>query len=207
MLNVAVTEAGVGGYATVYGCGVDRPLAANVNFAAGETVSNSVISDVDASGDVCIYVRQATHVVVDVGGYFELGSGYRSLMPARLLDSRPPTPSAQATDYSLLFLNDYRQSLGLGLFTADPNMSAYAVDWARTMARSGFGHSDGPWRENIAWSGAASLTPRQAAALFHRLWVESAPHRVSMVNAEFSFVGIGMYRDATGWYGVHVFRA
>ncbi len=90
-LNVTVAEGegpAVGvGYVTVYPCGT-RPNASNLNFVAGQTIPNSVIAPVSASGDVCFYVYGRAHLLVDVSGWFPSGSGIESLSPARLLDTR-----------------------------------------------------------------------------------------------------------------------
>jgi hypothetical protein len=72
-LNVTVAEgenpvAG-GGFVTVYQCGT-RPDASNLNFVGGQTIPNSVIAPVSASGDVCFYVYGRAHLLVDVSGYF-----------------------------------------------------------------------------------------------------------------------------------------
>jgi len=89
VLNVTVTDASAAGYVTVFPCGSDRPLASSVNFVTGSTVANGVVGRIGAAGQVCLYVSNATHLVVDVTGYFPTGSGFTSLVPARLLDSRP----------------------------------------------------------------------------------------------------------------------
>ena len=90
-LNVTVAEGESpvvgGGYVTVYPCGT-RPNASNLNFVAGQTIPNSVIAPVSASGDVCFYVYGRAHLLVDVSGWFPSGSGIESLSPARLLDTR-----------------------------------------------------------------------------------------------------------------------
>jgi uncharacterized protein YkwD len=75
------------------------------------------------------------------------------------------------------------------------------------MAQSGFRHSGGPWAENIVWYSSASMTPQQAAASFHSSWVNSTPHYLAMINPSWTYVGIGLYRDASGWYGTHEFRS
>jgi hypothetical protein len=53
----------------VYPCG-HRPFTANVNFSAGETVSNGVIAPVSTRGTVCFYSLVATDLVVDIFGRF-----------------------------------------------------------------------------------------------------------------------------------------
>jgi hypothetical protein len=88
-LNVTVTDSqapAVGGFVTVFPCGT-RPNASNVNFVNGQTVANSVIAPVSASGDVCFFVFGRANVIVDVSGYFPTGS-FSALTPARILDTR-----------------------------------------------------------------------------------------------------------------------
>jgi hypothetical protein len=43
-----------------------------LNFVAGQTIPNSVIAPVSASGDVCFYVYGRAHLLVDVSGWFAL---------------------------------------------------------------------------------------------------------------------------------------
>ncbi len=93
VLNVVATGARGPGYLTVFRCDAPRPLAASLNLEAGATVGNAVVAGIDTAGDVCLYSLVATNVVVDVNGYLTAGSGYRSLQPARLLDSRPGEPT------------------------------------------------------------------------------------------------------------------
>ncbi len=42
-----------------------------------------------ADGSVCLFTSKGTHLVVDVNGYFPAGTSYESLVPARLLETRP----------------------------------------------------------------------------------------------------------------------
>ncbi|HEY0519406.1 MAG TPA: hypothetical protein VGC84_07920, partial [Ilumatobacteraceae bacterium] len=93
VLNITVTEPSIAGFATVYPCGQPRPEASNLNFVAGQTVPNQVISQVGAGGKVCIYALEPTQVIADVMGYFLPESSLVSLLPARLLDTRPGKPT------------------------------------------------------------------------------------------------------------------
>ena len=70
VLNVTAVDATAAGFVTVWPCGVDRPLASNVNFEAGETRPNSVIAKVGTDGKVCVFSSQTIDAVVDVAGYF-----------------------------------------------------------------------------------------------------------------------------------------
>ena len=70
-LNVAVTQPTVGGWLTVYPTGTPRPLAASINFAPDQTISNLVVAKVGTDGKIDIYnAAGTTHVVVDVAGWF-----------------------------------------------------------------------------------------------------------------------------------------
>ena len=87
-LNVTVTEAAGAGFVTVYPCDEPRPNASNLNFLAGDTVPNAVIAALAADGTVCLFTSQPTHLLVDIDGEFPAGTSYRSLNPARLLETR-----------------------------------------------------------------------------------------------------------------------
>ena len=69
MLNVTAVLPTGSGFLTVYPCGADRPLASNVNYQAGDVVPNAVLAKIGTGGNVCIYTKAATHLVIDVNGY------------------------------------------------------------------------------------------------------------------------------------------
>ena len=70
VLNVAVTGTTGPGFITVFPCGSPRPNAANLNYAAGETVPNLVIAKIGTNGKVCLFTTAGTHLVADANGYF-----------------------------------------------------------------------------------------------------------------------------------------
>lgn len=74
------------------------------------------------------------------------------------------------------------------------------------MRQSGFRHSSGRWAENIVWHSNDNLTPEEAAAQFHEMWVNSPGHFANMTNPRWTVAGVGLYHDETGWWGTHVFR-
>lgn len=96
-MNVAVTNTTAQSYLTVHPAGEPQPLASNLNWAPGETVSNRVIAKLGAGGRVRIYNNAGeTDLVVDVNGWFtdafaDTGSPYVPLTPARTLDTRDGT--------------------------------------------------------------------------------------------------------------------
>lgn len=76
------------GYVTVYPCGAEVPLASNLNFVNGQTVANAVIVPVSATGTICIYVQGRADVIVDINGWFLGGSGFVTVPPTRMFDTR-----------------------------------------------------------------------------------------------------------------------
>jgi YVTN family beta-propeller protein len=100
VLNVTATEASAAGFVTVWGPGAPRPVASNVNVERpGQTVANMVVTPVDASGRIAVFVQSTTHLVIDLVGTFTGDAAPPSdaglfvpLPPARVLDSRAANP-------------------------------------------------------------------------------------------------------------------
>ncbi len=89
VLNVTATQTTAKSFVTVWPTGTARPNASNLNFVAGETRPNLVISKLGAGGRVSLYNHAgSTHLLADVAGYFPSGPSYRALNPSRLLDTR-----------------------------------------------------------------------------------------------------------------------
>ena len=95
VMNVAVTNTSAQSYLTVHPTGEPLPLAANLNWVAGNTVSNRVIAKLGANGRVTVYNAAGdTDVVIDVNGWFSdtnavLAQGlFTPVTPYRILDSR-----------------------------------------------------------------------------------------------------------------------
>ena len=91
-LNITGVEPDEAGYMTVWPCDVARPEASNLNFTSGAVVANGVIAPVGASGKVCIYSNQASHVLVDIAGWFAGGdpstAAFVGTTPNRFIDTR-----------------------------------------------------------------------------------------------------------------------
>ena len=88
VLNVTVTQAQGAGFVTVFPCGAGRPNASNLNYVTGSTVPNNVIAKIGTGGKVCLYVSDATHLLVDVSGYFRPTTAFQAIVPNRLVDTR-----------------------------------------------------------------------------------------------------------------------
>jgi hypothetical protein len=89
-LNVTVVNPEAAGFITVYPCGVERPLASNLNYATGAVVPNGVIASIGIQGSVCFYSQARVDLIVDVAGWFE-GDAYSGATPQRLVDTRDGT--------------------------------------------------------------------------------------------------------------------
>ena len=69
ILNASVTQTAGAGYLTLFPAGTARPLASDLNFAAGETQSNLVVVQLGAGGKVSLFTAAGTHVIFDVAGW------------------------------------------------------------------------------------------------------------------------------------------
>jgi hypothetical protein len=87
-LNVTVTQPKTAGFVTVFPCGQTRPTTSNLNFVAGQSVANLAVIQLPASGKVCLYTDDQTHLVADVNGYFSKDSDFEPMAPRRLVDTR-----------------------------------------------------------------------------------------------------------------------
>ena len=74
-VNVAVTQSTAGpGFLTLYPAGSALPLAATINYAAGQTRANNAAVALGAGGAITVHCGQGSgtaHVIVDVNGYVQ----------------------------------------------------------------------------------------------------------------------------------------
>ncbi len=103
-LNVTATNTTADGFLTVSPLGA-RPATSSLNWSAGETVPNAVITKVEESLGMVAFANHSgrVDVLADISGFFDDGSplasaGYRfaPIAPARIVDTRigqaPPGP-------------------------------------------------------------------------------------------------------------------
>ena len=77
------------GFLTVFPCADGRPLPSNLNTRADAPTPNLVVAVPDANREVCIYSVLASHLVVDVQGWWSDGpTRFRSVEPIRAYDTR-----------------------------------------------------------------------------------------------------------------------
>ena len=88
ILNVTVTDPASAGYVTVWPCGQAQPTASNLNFAAGQTIANSVTVQTGDLGKICFYTSAKTQLIVDSLQLYAVGKGFVPAGPTRLADTR-----------------------------------------------------------------------------------------------------------------------
>jgi hypothetical protein len=74
VVNIAVTSPTVAGHLRIHPTGTLVPIAAAINYGAGQTRANNAIVGLSAMGELSVVCNQASgtvHLVVDVSGYFE----------------------------------------------------------------------------------------------------------------------------------------
>lgn len=103
VLNLTATEPTSETFLTVWpGGSGSRPLASNLNPAAGQTLANQVVVALGPGGEIDIYNDRGTiHVIADVAGWYggsgdTAGTHFHALTPARTLDTRNGTGAAIA---------------------------------------------------------------------------------------------------------------
>ena len=73
VMNVTASNPSASGFLTVWPAGQPRPVASSVNFVAGQTIPNAVVSGVGDNGAINIYNDSGdVDVIVDITGWFTL---------------------------------------------------------------------------------------------------------------------------------------
>ena len=101
VVTVTALNGTVGGYVVAWPQGATMPATSVLNFAAGQTISNTAIVKVSASGKIAFTVGglpsgQTADLIVDVQGYYatqsgSAGSEFTAINPTRPLDTLVPT--------------------------------------------------------------------------------------------------------------------
>lgn len=104
VVNLTVTQTTAPGFVTVWPAGSQKPVASNVNAdRAQQTIANLATVRLSADGAINVYASAATHVIIDVFGYYEPATRSTSgrlvaMAPTRVLDTRtanrPVAPAA-----------------------------------------------------------------------------------------------------------------
>ena len=95
--NLTVVRPSARGYVTLGPDPTDAPASSTINFPARDIRANNVVVPVNADGTLsAVYVAgpgATVDLVLDISGYFVASGGalYKTLDPARILDSRTAT--------------------------------------------------------------------------------------------------------------------
>jgi len=91
LVSAAVVPTSVLGALTMWPTGLSQPLVATLT-SDGRVKANSAIVVAGLSGGINVFVSQATHLVLDISGYFVAGNSaaleFFPLTPCRLVDTR-----------------------------------------------------------------------------------------------------------------------
>ncbi len=88
VLNVTAVDPSAPGYLSVSPCpGAAGPVS-SVNYGPGQTVADLAVTPLGSGGTVCVQTSAASHVVVDVMGWFGTGSAFAPVAPHRVVDTR-----------------------------------------------------------------------------------------------------------------------
>jgi Protein of unknown function (DUF1566) len=127
VVNFTVVSPETGGYITVYpGDAASAPLAATLNFNAGDVKGNNAVLKLNQTGsgvDFRIYTTSTTHIVADVVGYYakpvavplvSLSSDlvFTPVTPCRIVDTRNATAGILASGSTRSFNGWGQSSLG-----------------------------------------------------------------------------------------------
>ena len=75
-VNLAATNSSARGYIAIWPGGDPQPaqLTSSLNFYPNQDINNGVIAVLGANGDITVFARVATDLVIDITGYFDAGA-------------------------------------------------------------------------------------------------------------------------------------
>ena len=95
-LNVTATNAAAQGVLKVFPCGQPIPNEfSNANPDPSRTVSALTPAVMDDDGNVCIYTKESTDLIVDVSAYHPVTSQFTPIVPERVLETRTTEAGGQ----------------------------------------------------------------------------------------------------------------
>jgi hypothetical protein len=119
VLNVTVVGPAAGGHLTAYPDGAAAPNTSNLNFAAGQTIPNTVVVKLGADGyvDLANASPGTTDLVADVEGYYSVdgSSGYYSIQPTRVLDTRVSKTTLAPGGTTRVYFGSYNSASAVAL--------------------------------------------------------------------------------------------
>lgn len=89
VVNIAAVGSTARGFVTAFPCDEERPTSSNLNFESNRAASASAFVTLSAQGTVCLFTSVDVELIVDVNGFAPAVTSISSLLPARLLETRP----------------------------------------------------------------------------------------------------------------------
>jgi len=143
---------------------------------------------------------------------------------ATQLPTATPTPvptelseTEQTEAYIFQFINEERADRDLPILGTDANLSGISKEWSEYLASindlthgdfanrlESIGYSSYSCGEIIAYTGGG--TPLEVARKFVDMWLESPPHREIMLTSSNGYMGVGVSKSVSAFYGVVDFR-
>ncbi len=81
------------GSMVAFASGAAAPSTRSLSFAANQVTGNGTIVPIGADRKICLHTTASAHFIVDVNGFFESNTAYRSVAPYRKLDVTPAAGS------------------------------------------------------------------------------------------------------------------
>ncbi|MEO5901074.1 MAG: hypothetical protein ABIR68_13250 [Ilumatobacteraceae bacterium] len=88
VVNITAADTRTSGVVSAVPCAQFAINSSTLNFVAHQDVPNLAIVQLDASGKFCLRTSGATHLIVDLDGWFPHTTTYMPITPARLLETR-----------------------------------------------------------------------------------------------------------------------
>jgi hypothetical protein len=133
-LNVTVAPNGPLDFVTVWPTGLPRPNISLMNSNDGRVKANAAIVGAGTAGAVSVFASAATstNVILDIDGYFVPATSsslaFYTLVPCRLVDTRPDLPSGPLNGPSLVAKQVRSFPLQSGKCKIPPNAQAYSLN-------------------------------------------------------------------------------
>jgi ELWxxDGT repeat protein len=98
IVNVTAVLPANHGYLTLWECSDPRPTTSTVNYTPADIVPNGAVINLSGDGELCIFTKAQTDIVLDVTGYLTADmETVHTLQPARLHDTRTGFPIIDGT--------------------------------------------------------------------------------------------------------------
>jgi hypothetical protein len=185
-INVTVDAPATAGYLVVFPCGSSVP-SSNLNFAAGQTTSNSAIVPLATGGQLCVMSTAATDVLVDVLRYFDSSTDrLTAVAPVRLYDSRAARssviPAGSVTEVTAADLPSGTTSLVVHLTATQSASYGYVTAYACGTAAPNWSNLNTEPGRDVANRATVDLPDHGALCVYN----SSATHLVVDLDAAYT---------------------